>query len=380
MIPQQQELMIRVTYIISSIDKALEFEQVAEQLDRKRFELSFILMNPGASTLENYISSLNIPVYRVTYKSKKDLPLAIVKITRLLRKIKPQIVHAHLFDASLAGLMAARLAGIKRRIYTRHHSDYHHTYFPHAVKYDRLINRLATEIIAISGVVKNVLLQKEHVPEKKIRIVHHGVVPGDFEHVTGERVRQLREQYNPANKGPVIGVISRYIKLKGIQFIIPAFAELLEEHPDALLVLANAKGSYAAEIRQQLALLPEKSYREIDFEKDICGLYRLFDIFVHAPTSESCEAFGQTYIEALAAGIPSVFTLSGIADDLVVHEKNALVVPYKNSEAIFHAFERILSNGSRIEDMVSEGKKDVAARFTVDKKIHSLEQIYLTQE
>ncbi|MCW3102499.1 MAG: glycosyltransferase family 4 protein [Bacteroidetes bacterium] len=371
---------IRITYIISSIDKALEFEQVAEKLGREKFELSFILMNPGGSALENFVDALGIPVYRVTYSGKKDLPLTVLKIMRLLRKIKPQIVHTHLFDASLAGLMAAKLAGVKRRISTRHHSDYHHTYFPHAVKYDRLNNRLSTEIIAISNVVKKVLVEKEQVPAKKIHIVHHGVITADFENVPDSTVKQLTEKYNPSQQRPVIGVISRYIKLKGIQFIIPAFQKVLGKHPTALLILANAKGSYAKEIRQQLSLLPEKNYREIDFEKDICALYRLFDIFVHVPTSESCEAFGQTYIEALAAGVPSVFTLSGIAADLIVHERNALVVPYKDSDAIFRAFERILEGRPEISEMIRNGKQDVAARFTVDRKIRTLEQIYLQHE
>ena len=40
----------------------------------------------------------------------------------LLLKIKPHTVHTHLFDANLSGLMAAKLLGIKKRIYTRHHS------------------------------------------------------------------------------------------------------------------------------------------------------------------------------------------------------------------------------------------------------------------
>ncbi|MCW3070135.1 MAG: glycosyltransferase family 4 protein [Bacteroidetes bacterium] len=372
--------MIRVTYIISSIDKALEFEQVAEKLDRKKFELSFILMNPGGSALEDFVRALGIPVYRITYTGKKGLPLAILKIMRLLRKIKPQTVHTHLFDASLAGLMAAKLAGVKRRISTRHHSDYHHTYFPHAVKYDRLNNRLSTDIIAISKVVKNVLVEKEHVPAKKISIIHHGVIPEDFATIPDSTVKQLAEKYNPGQQRPVVGVISRYIKLKGIQFIIPAFRRLLEKYPGALLILANANGSYAKEIRQQLSLLPEKSYIEIDFEKDICALYRLFDIFVHVPTSESCEAFGQTYIEALAAGIPSVFTLSGIAGDFITNEKNALVVPYKDSDAIFRAFEKILEGKKEIAEMIREGKQDVAAQFTADRKIRSLEQLYLQQK
>ena len=80
------------------------------------------------------------------------------------------MVHTHLFEASLLGLSAAKFTRVKRRIYTRHHSTYHHEYYPKAIKYDRLINFLATEIVAISNNVKEVLRRKEGVAENKNKI------------------------------------------------------------------------------------------------------------------------------------------------------------------------------------------------------------------
>ena len=58
----------RVTYIVANIDKALEFEWVADLLDGDRFELNFILLNPGPSTLEAELVQRRIPCERVTYR------------------------------------------------------------------------------------------------------------------------------------------------------------------------------------------------------------------------------------------------------------------------------------------------------------------------
>jgi glycosyltransferase involved in cell wall biosynthesis len=370
----------KITYIISFIDKALEFEQVAGMLDREKFELSFILLNPGASELETFIAQQDIPVHRIPYSGKKDLPAAIFRIYRLLRKISPHIVHTHLFDASVAGLIAAKLAGVRSRIQTRHHSDYHHAYFPSAVKYDKLNNRLSTHIIAVSGVVKKILTEKEGVDEKKISILHHGIDSNAFNTIAPAALKELSVRYNPLGKKPVVGVISRYIELKGIQYIVPAFKKLLETHPGALLILANARGSYAPEIRKLLSTLPPGSYTEIGFEKDIFTLYRLFDTFVHVPVSRDSEAFGQTYIESLASGIPSVFTISGIAGDFITDKKNALTVPYRDSNAIHAALLSLLRDEAGTAEMIAKGKQDVAGLFSIEKKIRNLEKIYLNQK
>jgi glycosyltransferase involved in cell wall biosynthesis len=97
---------------------------------------------------------------------------------------------------------------------------------------------------------------------------------------------------------------------------------------------------------------------------------------VHVPIDECAEAFGQTYVEALAAGIPSVFTLSGIAREFIENEKNALVVPYKNANAIQTSIERLLENKQLRNNLVEQGKKDVYASFVIDKMMNSLFSLY----
>ena len=77
--------------------------------------------------------------------------------------------------------------------------------------------------------------------------------------------------------------------------------------------------SYQA-IQEAVKELPQNSYCVIPFEKDLFSLYQLFDVYVHTPINPTLEAFGQTYVEALAAGIPSVFTMSGVAPQFVLHE------------------------------------------------------------
>lgn len=365
----------KVIYVISRIDKAIAFEWIAMQIDRSRFDVRFVLLNEGSSHFEQFCIENKIPCKTLRLKGKKSYPRLMVQLFFLFLFQRPKVVHAHLIDATLTSMTAAWLACIPHRVYTRHHSTYHFESFPKAVRWDRWANRLSNHIVAISENVKKVLLDREHVRPRKVRIIHHGFDLDAFAKPNSEAVSRLQQQYNPENQHPVIGVIARFIELKGIQFIIPAFKKMLNTFPQARLLLFNANGDYRPTLMGQLNELPEGSWQVIAFENDIFSVYSLFDGFVHAPVNAEAEAFGQTYIEALVAGVPSVFTLSGVASEFIVDRHNALVVPFCDSEALLRAMIEMQNNKALAASMVENGKHDVQ-RFALKQMIEKLEQLY----
>ncbi len=371
-----QDKKIKITYILFHIEKALGFEWVFDTIDKTKFELSVISIRvPPNSIMEQFCKARNIEFHHIEYHSKKDIFSATLKTFNLLRKIKPKAVHCHLFEANLIGLTAALMAGIKMRIFTRHHSTYHHSTSPGGVKYDKYCNKLATHIIAISENVKEILVRMEGVSPEKIYLVYHGFDLPFFYTISEDRQEAVKRKYNPENKRPVIGVISRYTKWKGIIHVINAFKKILEKYPDALLVLANAKG-IDKEITDAIKTLSKQNYVEIIFENDNAALFKLFDVFVHVPIDQEIEAFGQIYIEALAVGVPSIFTLSGISREFVKDGENALVVDFNNHEQIYEAICRILENKELAGRLVEYGRKSIEKDFALPLFIEKLEAIY----
>lgn len=364
-----------IAIVVSNIFRAVSHEWIIESLQNRGYRLYFILLNPGESMLESFLLKNNITHFRINYRGKKDLPQAVYKIVMFLLTNKVDIIHTHLFDASLAGLTAGWLTGVKKRVCSRHHSTYHHDYFPSAVKYDRFTNYLATDIIAASRVVQQVLTEDEGVAVAKVHLVHHGFRLELFQHVTEHDIAAMKNKYG-LNGKPVIGVIARWTQWKGIQYTIEAFRRLLHDYPDAILVLANANGDYESQLMNQLKGLSGHSYRIIRFETQFEILYRLFDVFVHVPVNERCEAFGQVYVESLASGIPSVFTLSGVALEFVLHERNALVVPFQDADAIDAAIRRLLTDQGLSRQLAAAGRLDVAQLFTLEEMIDKFEQVY----
>jgi glycosyltransferase involved in cell wall biosynthesis len=366
----------KVCYIISNVTHSHVFEATARFFDQSKYELSFILLNPSRPPLANALNEIGLRVEWVKFSSKRDLPGAVFQIRGLLKDIKPDIVHTHLIEASMAGLTAAWLCGVRNRIHTRHHSTESHVFHPHAVRYDRFVNRLSRQIIAVTGMVKNILVEKENVAPEKITVIHHGFDFSAFK--TDEGVTNaLREKYDLTGSDPVIGVISRFVEWKGVQYIIPAFAKLVKEFPRAKLVLANAVGNYQDEIERILHehLLPSQ-YTLIPFESNVFDLYKTFDVFVHVPVNGEHEAFGQTYVEALFLEIPSVVTLSGVAHDFIRDGENAIVVPHRDSGSIYQGMLKLLKDRQLGANLTEKGKIAAEKNFNIQKFVDDLDIFY----
>lgn len=369
-------LPVSITYIVSDLNKSMAFEWIAQYLDRSSCDLSFILLNPGDSELEQFLREHQVPVKRIAYQRKTQLFGAIRAVYQQLKQWKSTVVHTHLFNANVVGLAAARLAGVPTRILTRHHSSLHHQFFPRAVYYDRLTNALATDIIAISEIVRKIVVEWEGVQPEKVHLLHHGFDLSAFGQVPAARIENLRQKYGLTGSGPVIGIIARQTIWKGIQDVIPAVAALQKRHPTARLVLANAHGDYHQHISRLLQeQLPAGSYVQIGFESDVPALYQLFDAYVHVPIDDHSEAFGQTYVEALASGVPSVFTLSGVASEFIRDGENALVVPFQDSVAIEQAIEKLLTDEPLRGRCIANGKH-VVQQFALPPYLQKLTHLY----
>lgn len=366
----------KVVYIISDIDQSIGFEWLADSLAASlAVEATFIMLNSSRPKLITVFEEKGFEAVFIQCAGKKDWPKCLFLLIQNIKRIRPDIVHCHLRQANILGLTAAFIAGIKRRIYTRHHSTYHFEYFPGGVKWDKYVNRLSTDIIAISPNVKDVLMKCEKVPAKKIHLLPHGFKLEQFKDVEPERALQVRNKYGIFGK-PVIGVISRLEELKGIQYVIPAFRKILKDYPNAQLVIANAIGDYKQKIEEMIEPIAS-SVKLVRFEPDIAALYQCFDVFLHVPISRDCEAFGQTYVEALASGIPSAFTLSGIAPLFIRHLENAIVVEFRSEESIEQAIRILLTDGPLRQHVVDNGRAAIQ-EFSFEKHYHMLEQIYIS--
>ena len=370
---------IRVLNIFSNLEHSKMFELTAEHLDRERFDFRVLFLNPARSegcVLERFFRSQGIPTQSWVFRGKRDYLTTFWRLIRHLREQRYDVVHTHLIWAHYVGIPAAWIARVPTRLMTRWHATVHHAEHSHGLKYDRLVNRLATRIITPGSVTYRIVTEWEHVSPAKVTLLSPPLDVDGFRAPSETDVKLLRDRYNPDGRHPVIGVVSRWVEWKGIQYVIPAVERLIGKHPDLLLLLFNASGDYANQLRQQLRRLPDRNYRVVEFEPMNEALYQLFDVFVHVPVDEFVENTGGVYSEALAAGVPSIFTLSGVATGIVEHLKHCYVVPYRDSDAIFEALTALLSDQTLSQHLRSTAATALPEDFRVDVHLKQLETLY----
>lgn len=365
----------KICSVFYEVDISHLVKTMGDIVDSLDFKSSLIFIGRKKPGLSNYFIKKGHEVYFIKYESKRNLPYAIWKAYKLLKLIKPYIIHTHLFEANIIGLTAAFLAKVPKRVHTRHIGNENHVYSNFGKYYHRYINLISHHIIAISDVVSEILEKDENVNNDKIHVVPHGF---DLEAIKCDPGNKavLRKKYGLEDHYPIIGSISRFIHWKGVQYTIEAFEKLLLDFPNAKLVLANANGPYKVQIEKKLEKIPKRNFVTIPFEKKIFDLYPTFNVFVHVPINRVSEAFGMVYVEPLQLGVPSVFTISGIAANFIEDKKNALVVPYQNSDAIYSAVSEIVENESTRKMITSEHSKTSISEFSQERFKIRIGQFY----
>ena len=360
----------KLLYGFSNIRSTQQFERLLLDLDQ-HFELRILYYGPSQSLFPQVLEELGLDVRVISFVNGYDLPFAIASTLWLLIRWRPAIVHAHLRIATRILIPLAFLCAIPRRIHTRHHSVFHHRHFKKGVLADRVVNFLSTEIIAPSALVNKVLVALEKVKPSKVSVIHHWF-DADAYHLSSGHCR-----LSPAHSSyPVILMNARFENLKGHVFAIRAFHQLLHIYPTAKLRFANASGHDRGEILSLLqSLLPPHSWEVVPFTNHPQELYQGIDLFIHCPVDRLCESFGQVYIEAMAAGIPCIFTRSGIGLECLEHLKNCFIVKHNSCAAIYDALLK-LSASSDIRALISRGGRLTSLQFSYSNHLSQLLLLY----
>ena len=391
---------IKVTIIFTHHIRWVPFELLATCIDTRLFDLDYVILGE-ADPMVAFLRQREIPVVTMTFDDYTKTPEAVKFVYDHLMQRQPDIVQTHWFAGSLIGLQAAYYANVPVRVFHREHPPIKY-YNRHPASKHQLIWDCATHLIAVTGKSKAGMVE-DGIPADQITVIPTGFDVNQFINLEPYRVERLKSKYLNTDelkrRSPVIGVAARYVKWKGVEYVIHAFKKVLAEHPQALLIVSGGHvdrtvvrskmqaACQADVVAHQyddilavfdcLSELPDGSYLEIPFEQDLYALFQLFDVFVHVPTDPIQETFGQVYVESMLAKIPAVITLSGSALDHAVHRENAWIVDYQNSDQIADGILTLLSDQSLREKIVRNAFICAQERYEIRKQTRVLEEFYV---
>lgn len=302
---------------------------------RKDFDLSFVCMYHEEPKMISDMEKHGFKCYWIRYdwhQRKTGLITAYFQLKKLFRQIKPDIVHAHLFDDALAAITAAKSVGVSKRIVTKGDASYHYFHKPRYVRFDKMINRKSTTVIALSEESRNFIIEKEGTDPAKVKLVHHGL---DIREVTARDenvINAFRERWNLHGK-TVVGTVSRFIRWKGYEEIVDVVRKVTTKNTNFRFLFCGS-GEEEDKIRAKVKSLQLESY--VIFTGPVPSgqmpsLYGVMNIFLHAARH---EPFGLVIAEAMLNGIPVVSTRTGAAGDAIISGEHGYLCEFGNTESL----------------------------------------------
>ncbi len=362
-----------IVWVLSNASTAPYFNWFAQLAAvKKDFDMSFVCLYRESPGMIEDMKKLGFPCYWIRYDwhfRKSGMFRSYFQLYKLFRKIKPDIVHTHLFDDSLTAITAAQLAGIKRRIVTKGDASYHYYHTPAWVRFDRLINKKATDILALSNESRDFILEKEKADPKKVELLHHGLNIKAVTAVNEEYENQFRERWSLKEK-TVVGTVSRFIDWKGYDDIIEVIRLVIKTRQNIVFLFCG-EGETKPKIIDKI-----KEYGLEDYvlmtgrllPQEIPSLYGVMDIFLHAARN---EPFGLVIPEAMLNGVPVVSTPSGAAKDAVISGEHGYLCAYGNHQEMADAIIKLTN-----KDAAQKMGQRCIARAT---KLFSSEIMYANQ-
>lgn len=306
----------------------------------------------------------------------KDLK-AISQIVKHLKAVKPDIVNVGTPKMGLLGLIGAKIAGVKNRIYTCRGLRYE-TETGVKLKIlkamEKLSVKLSVKTIYVSPSSYKKSLKDNIADEKKAVIIGKGSSNGvdintfDREKVNTSEREQLVEKYNLSGK-IVIGFVGRVSQHKGAFELVDAFEEVYKLHPDTRLIMMGHIDC-PDEFKERYETHPGVIH--IPFQDKVALYMSLFDIFV-LPSWR--EGFPNVPIQAAAMGLPVIVSNATGCVDAVNEGYNGLVFQKKKSKELKKALLKYVENSDLRKKHGANGRL-WAENFTSTTIWDGLEELY----
>ena len=350
---------LRVLHVTAVETSNYYLNNLARFTPREDVQLFAVTLGrPGSFVTD--LEALGVRAWALSALGRRSYPRAALRLWALVRSETIDILHLHLFEPTVLGLVVAALAG-RPAIVTRHHSDAIHR-LPAGLKrsaysaLERWVSRKARHIIAPSQRVRDVLTGVEGVPAAKVSLVPYGQAPDRFEAIRKEDALVVRRSLGPGS--PLLVCVSRLHPEKGHRDLFEAFAGLRLEFPDAALCLVGTGPDRDALAARTRELGIESAVRFLGWRDDALQIMWGADLVVHPSLH---EALPSAVIEAVMLSRPVVASdVSGVRDVLGQKSEYGFVVPAGDPAALLRAMQDALRGLAAARARAERGRAHVA--------------------
>jgi glycosyltransferase involved in cell wall biosynthesis len=388
---------IKVTHIITRMDMGGSAQNTlltALHHDSQHYNVWLL----KGSTLESAMTQDEIKIVEDQLETAKkqgieiiDVPSMVRRISPIndvrglvalfhhIRKMEPHIVHTHTSKAGILGRLAAWMARVPIVIHTPHG----HVFYGHFgrslsrmfLQMEKLLGRITHHQIALTPEEGKDYLNLGVAKSNNISVIHSGVDLNCFKR-SKTKSNPRRNELGIPPDSLVVGYVGWLIPIKGVTYLVNAMAEVVQRHPNSLLVLVgkgDEKGEEEIKLSKQVENLGiADNVRFLGWRPDVNEIMGCFDIFVLPSLN---EGMGRVLVEAMSAGLPIVASRVGGIPDLLKDGENGLLVPPANAGALEQAISDLLSDKDRRKRMGETGKK-MCRPYSIEAMVDKIDNLY----
>ncbi|MEH2329196.1 glycosyltransferase family 4 protein [Nostoc sp.] len=261
---------------------------------------------------------------------------AVLRIAAIARHERADIIVNWMWITHISGGLAAMVAGLPA------------VWYQLEVPSDKTwLVRIATfiparAIITLSQDGKQA--QAEIWPHRPTPLVYPGVALDRFEPNALPSPEEARRKLGLPLHGPLIGIVGRLQRWKGMHVLVQAMPKILQKYPDAHCVVVGGKhdleSDYEDFLKAEITVLGLKDQVIMaGLQRNIPEWVQAMDVFVHASDK---EPFGIVIIEAMALGKPVIAGSAGGPTEIITDGMNGLLTPYGDADKLAIAILRYL--------------------------------------
>ena len=349
-------------------------------MDRARFDTTLItgVVGKDEGDLSELarargISPLVIPELGRPIRPTRDL-MALIKLVRIFRDLRPDLVHTHLAKAGALGRVAARLAGVPACVHTFHGHVLEGYFHPVVAQIFRWIEqrlaRRTDRIVAISPRLREDILAMGIGRPERMEVISLGL---DLERFRTTPSARLREALGLPRGSPLLGIVGRLVPIKDHPTLFQAMA-LLEANDAAPHLVVVGDGERREELQRLASSLHLASrIHFLGWRNDLEAILGELDVVICCSRNEGTPL---ALIEAMAAGVPVLSTDVGGVGDVVVHGETGWLVPPGDPAALAQAVRDLMAAPALRARLAAAGHTVALERHGVEELIRRTEKLY----
>ena len=292
---------------------------------------------------------------------------AALKLSRVLRELKPPVVHAHDPHAVSMTAMALSMMGREKRpaMVVARRVDFHLK----KNSFSRWKYKAADCVVCSSNAIRAMVID-DGIPEDRAVTVYEGV---DVDRIVAIPPADVHAELWLPPRAPVVGNVAALVAHKGQRYLIESVPAIVHALPD-VQVLIFGEGELRPQLQRQIKTLGlEHNVRLVGFQPNVLALIKSLDVFV---MSSITEGLGTSILDAMAASKAVVATEAGGMPEVIEHGVTGLVVPVQKPAAMAEAILRLLNDASLRSRMGQAGLERVRARFSVERMVDETLAVY----